>query len=181
VQAASSLLGKLGGEKDRWDRQVRELRAEMGSLPVGALLAAACVTYLGNASEDVRASTVRMWSDMLKVRADLLPCGCDVIGLPIMISLLRMCYRYAQAPSFNLLRFLSSESEQLQWKAQGLPADGLFMENAVMLQYGTLTPLVLDPGSQATAWLVKKLGGTQGSSVETVAQQVRFVVSTASV
>ena len=73
-----------------------------------------------------------------------------------------------------MLRFLSSESEQLQWKAQGLPADGLFMENAVMLQFGTLTPLVVDPGSQATAWLIKKLSGAQ-ATVESITQQVRLI------
>jgi dynein heavy chain 2 len=71
-----------------------------------------------------------------------------------------------------LLRFLSSESEQLQWKAQGLPADGLFMENAAILQHGTLTPLVVDPGAQAAAWLMKRLGEGGGSTVEQITPQV---------
>lgn len=30
-------------------------------------------------------------------------------------------------------RFLSSESEQLTWKSEGLPADDLSMENAVVI------------------------------------------------
>jgi hypothetical protein len=39
--------------------------------------------------------------------------------------------------SFELKRFLSSESEQLVWKSEGLPSDTLSMENAmVILQVG---------------------------------------------
>jgi hypothetical protein len=68
VQSASSLLGKLSGERGRWEQQTRELRAELDTLPVWALLAAACITYLGTASEDMRAATIRQWSATLKVR-----------------------------------------------------------------------------------------------------------------
>jgi len=34
---------------------------------------------------------------------------------------------------FDLRRFLSSEREQLQWKAEGLPSDDLSMENALII------------------------------------------------
>jgi len=38
----------------------------------------------------------------------------------------------------NLYRFLSTESEQLIWKSEGLPSDELSMENAVViLQVGS--------------------------------------------
>lgn len=34
---------------------------------------------------------------------------------------------------FSFTQFMSSESEMLKWKAEGLPSDGLSMENAVIL------------------------------------------------
>ena len=43
---------------------------------------------------------------------------------------------------------MSSESEMLRWKGEGLPADGLSMQNAVIILNSTRTPLVIDPSSQ---------------------------------
>ena len=41
---------------------------------------------------------------------------------------------------FDFKRFLASESEQLQWKMEGLPADQLSMENAcVLLQVSSMS------------------------------------------
>ena len=36
----------------------------------------------------------------------------------------------------------------LRWKGEGLPADGLSMQNAVIILNSTRTPLVIDPSSQ---------------------------------
>ena len=44
---------------------------------------------------------------------------------------------------FDFRRFMSTESEQLGWKAEGLPSDDLSMENAlVILKVGSFTALV---------------------------------------
>lgn len=34
---------------------------------------------------------------------------------------------------FDFRRFMSTESEQLGWKAEGLPSDDLSMENALVI------------------------------------------------
>ena len=45
---------------------------------------------------------------------------------------------------FDFKRFLASESEQLQWKMEGLPADQLSMENAcVLLQVSSTSVCML--------------------------------------
>ena len=75
-----------------------------------ALLAAGFITYMSAASEDVRQASLSKWQKMLGVT------------------------------SFDLRRFLSTESEQLIWKSEGLPSDDLSMENAlVILQVGSCT------------------------------------------
>ena len=72
-------------------------------MPQRALLAAAFVTYMSSAPEDVRQQCLKNWMDAV-----------DVSG-------------------FDLRRFLSTESEQLIWKSEGLPSDDLSMENAMVI------------------------------------------------
>ncbi len=38
-----------------------------------------------------------------------------------------------EVSGFDLRRFLSTESEQLIWKSEGLPSDDLSMENALVI------------------------------------------------
>ena len=66
-------------------------------------VAAGFITYLGNAPEDVRRATLQVW--------------CEATGLQ----------------GFDFRRFMSTESEQLVWKSEGLPSDDLSMENALMI------------------------------------------------
>ena len=44
---------------------------------------------------------------------------------------------------FDFKRFLASESEQLQWKVAGLPADQLSMENACVLLQVSSVPVCM--------------------------------------
>ena len=67
---------------------------------------------------------------------------------------------------------MSSESELLTWKAQGLSADRLSQENGVMIQSGILVPFIVDPNSQALEWLRQT-----NSSAEIVLQQDAKLVS----
>ena len=80
--------------------QVGELSDELKELPKRALLASAFITYLAQAPEDIRRNFMNSWSENLGVQ------------------------------NFDCRRFLSSESEQLIWKSEGLPSDELSMENA---------------------------------------------------
>lgn len=54
---------------------------------------------------------------------------------------------------YNFRTFLSSETQMLTWKKEGLPADTLSVENAIMIVSTEKTPLIIDPATQATEWL----------------------------
>lgn len=54
LKQAQMLLGKLSGEKDRWEEQIAKLSHDLDMLPVNTLLSAAFITYLTSESEDVR-------------------------------------------------------------------------------------------------------------------------------
>lgn len=83
--------------------KVGELSDELKELPKRALLASAFITYLAQAPEDVRRNFMNTWSEALGVQ------------------------------HFDCRRFLSTESEQLIWKSEGLPSDELSMENALVI------------------------------------------------
>ena len=138
ITAAENLVGKLEGEHRRWSDQVGELTNELKQLPWKGLLAAAFITYLSKSPEDERRSKLAEWLE------------------------------YTGLESFNLRHFLSTESEQLKWKAEGLPSDDVSMENALMILQGELVPFIIDPSQRATEWLKTHLKDTR---LEVVNQQ----------
>ena len=80
-----------------------ELDTDLKTLPLRVLLAAGFITYMSSAPEDMRHNALHDWMNNLGVQ------------------------------SFELRRFLSTESEQLIWKSEGLPSDDLSMENAMVI------------------------------------------------
>ena len=104
VNQLSSELTMLFVQLIFFSGQVNQLSSELTMLPKFALLAAAFISYLSGASEDVRQRKLTEW--------------CEKLNVP---------------PPFDFCRFLSTESEQLQWKAEGLPSDSLSIENALVI------------------------------------------------
>lgn len=75
----------------------------MALVPAKALVSSAYLTYLGSENESIRERTLRDWLTAVKIS------------------------------DYNFKNFLSSEAQMLTWKKEGLPADGLSMENGVMI------------------------------------------------
>jgi len=140
LESAQSLIGKLSGEKGRWATRQKSIETEVALVPNTGLLAAAFITYLGGANESRRAETMAEWKNVVKVG------------------------------NFKFTHFMCNESELLKWKSEGLPADDLSIENAIILLNSTKTPLIIDPSTQATEWLKHHLKET-GSQVDILNQQ----------
>jgi len=99
----------------------------MSLVPVRSLISSGYLTYTGSQNETVREKTILDWSSALKVT------------------------------DYNFRTFLSSETQMLTWKKEGLPADQLSVENAIMITNTELTPLIIDPATQASEWLKTNL------------------------
>ncbi|XP_008299945.1 cytoplasmic dynein 2 heavy chain 1 [Stegastes partitus] len=127
ITAAQQLVSQLDGEHTRWNAQMSEIKNELDTLPIRALLAAAFITYLSAASEDRRRHCLETWMAQSGLQ------------------------------KFDLRSFLCSESEQLIWKSQGLPSDDLSMENALVILQSVACPFLIDPSSRATEWLCTHL------------------------
>jgi len=144
LAGAQELLSKLGGEKVRWDSQTQVLDDQLTSLQKMSLIAAAFTTYLGAYPEDQRQRQVKKWCEMLNVS------------------------------TFEFQQFMRNESELLQYKSEGLPADELSIQNSIVILEAPQTPLIIDPASQAVEWLKEHLS-QQGTTVEvTTAADERF-------
>uniref|UniRef100_A0A8C9YHS7 Cytoplasmic dynein 2 heavy chain 1 n=1 Tax=Sander lucioperca TaxID=283035 RepID=A0A8C9YHS7_SANLU len=124
ITAAQQLISQLDREHTRWNAQVMsEIKNELDTLPMRAMLAAAFITYLSAAPEDRRRHCQETWMAQSGLQ------------------------------KFDLRSFLCSESEQLIWKSQGLPSDDLSMENALVILQSVSCPFLIDPSSRATEWL----------------------------
>uniref|UniRef100_A0A8C5PRQ6 Dynein cytoplasmic 2 heavy chain 1 n=1 Tax=Leptobrachium leishanense TaxID=445787 RepID=A0A8C5PRQ6_9ANUR len=119
-------------------QRVVEITEELNTLPKRAQLAAAFITYISAAPEDQRKDSLDQWMKS--------------VGLE----------------TFDLRRFLSTESEQLIWKSEGLPSDELSIENALVILQSQVCPFLIDPSSQATEWLKCHL---KESRLEVINQQ----------
>ena len=111
------MLSQLSGENERWKKQIISLEQELALVPVKSLLSSAYIPYLGNANESMREKVLHEWLSMIRLS------------------------------EFNFRTFLSTESQLLTWKKEGLPADTLSMENAIMILNSNRTPLIIDPAT----------------------------------
>jgi dynein heavy chain 2 len=102
-------------------------------VPVNSLLSSACITYLGGQNENTRDINLKSWCSALRI------------------------------DGFNIRGFLATEAQLLTFKKEGLPADNLSMENAIMILNAVRTPLIIDPATQATNWLKKSLSQSKES------------------
>ncbi|OQS05963.1 dynein heavy chain [Thraustotheca clavata] len=148
LQKAQGLLGKLGGEQTRWSAQVKDLEHRVVELPLKLLMASGFTTFLGQCSEDKRASIAKGWDESI------------------------------DSPTiFDYRKLMSSESEMLTWKSLGLPADNLSMENGLIVHYTRdRCPFIIDPANAATGWLQAHLAKDATRPLSVVqSQEARFV------
>ena len=127
IKSAQLLLGKLEGEGKRWENQIKEIKESLDSLPKNSLISSAFVTYLGEHPEDIRHQMIKKWSENNHIN------------------------------NFNLRKVISTDKEQLLWRAEGLPYDELSVDNAIIIKMSDTYPLIIDPSSQALSWLTKHL------------------------
>jgi len=156
--AAQEMLGKLAGERTRWDTMMAELNGQVGAMAGSALMSAGFLVYLADESEQVRKDILEEWQGAF-VQGGLLTGKGAKVGQP---------------GGFSMQTFLSTEGELLRWKGQGLPTDKLSSENAIVILNAHYTPLIIDPSSQATEWLTSNLQAAGSNTEILVPHEHRF-------
>ena len=133
---AQSLLDKLSGERNRWSDQCTTLANSLNTIIYSAILGAAAVTLLPAQSEDIRAQLLEQWK--------------------------LLCNQ----PTFDIQSFLSSETQILTHRANGLPSDNLSTHNALSILHTVQVPLIVDSNGSATEWLRNTLMSQANTVVE---------------
>ncbi|KAK6637824.1 hypothetical protein RUM44_008246 [Polyplax serrata] len=123
MASAQELLAKLEDEYERWTCQLEELTNAVNLLPRNTLLGSAFLSYLSDSPEDVRRDKLQEWEKKLG------------------------------GTKFSLMEFLASEQDRLKWITEGLSADRMSYENAVVILESWLHPFLIDPTGMAANWL----------------------------
>jgi dynein heavy chain 1 len=132
IDRAESLLNSLGHESERWAKSSETFQTIMRSLVGDGLLMAAFLTYTGFFDFHSRSIMMSKWKKTLE-------------SLDIEFR-----------PDLGFVESLSTASQRLTWKSEGLPGDDLSLENGVILDHATRFPLVIDPSGQAISFIMKK-------------------------
>lgn len=127
---AEKLIGSLGDERGRWRACADELSLKLDFILGDVLICAGIMAYLGPCSKLYRDQCVLEWSKACKSRGIAISENLKlsaVIGEPVTIQ---------------------------SWTSMHqLPNDAFSIDNAVMQQFATRCPLMIDPQGQASKWI----------------------------
>lgn len=129
LQRAESLISSLGGEKQRWTDAAENLQTIFDHLAGDILVSAAVIAYLGPFSFEHRKQTYLEWHKF-------------ILNLNIPCS-----------PHYQFVDILGTEINIQGWTLAGLPRDIFSAENALIMENSTRPSLLIDPQSQANAWI----------------------------
>jgi dynein heavy chain len=129
LERAETLLGSLGGERDRWISAAGELQLIYDCLPGDILISCGLIAYLSSLTSDYRNKCVNEWHEM-----------CVELDIP-------------QSKAFNFIAILGTEMKIQNWNMAGLPHDTFSIENAIIMDNSTRYSLFIDPQNQANKWI----------------------------
>jgi dynein heavy chain len=129
LERAQTLLGGLGGEKQRWTDVVKVLDGELYNLTGDVLISAGVIAYLGAFTKGYRNETIKRWGDSLsKLKV---PCSETIL----------------------ISKCLGDPIKIRDWIIAGLPTDQFSIDNAIIVTNARRWPLMIDPQGQANKWV----------------------------
>ncbi|KAJ3056563.1 Dynein heavy chain 2, axonemal [Rhizophlyctis rosea] len=130
LSRAEQLVSGLSGERERWEKSIKNYEEAFRYLPGDCLLAAAFLSYAGPFNSTYRQMLVStVWLAQIKV-----------LEIPF-------------SPEFAFDVFIGKPTDIRDWNLQGLPSDAFSAENGIIVTRGRRWPLMVDPQGQANTWI----------------------------
>jgi len=124
VFSANNLIGKLTGERIRWGISSENFKTVLQELPFRTVIAAGFLTFLGKEGETTRNAKLEKWSEVLNL-----------------------------TPKVEILRLMSTESQNLNFKNEGISGDNLSLENIISIKNSQQLSFIIDPNLNCFTWL----------------------------
>ncbi|XP_078119766.1 dynein axonemal heavy chain 8-like [Sander vitreus] len=133
MQAASTLIDGLSGEKIRWIEQSKEFKSQINRLVGDVLQLTGFLSYCGPFNQSFREMLLKdIWEKELRR------------------------HKIPFTENLNLISALVDPPTISEWNLQGLPGDDLSVQNGIIVTKATRYPLLIDPQTQGKAWIKQK-------------------------
>merc|ERR1719473_2136298 len=133
MQQASDLIGGLAGERVRWTEDSNNFADIKRRLVGDCAVACAFVSYCGPFNQDYRKLCI-----VEKFTGD-----CKRRKVPVTENL-------------DVIDFLVDQGTIGDWNIEGLPTDGLSIQNGILVTKSSRYPLLIDPQGQAIGWISRR-------------------------
>eukprot|EP00501_MAST-03F_sp_TOSAG23-6_P000341 GSMAST32.ASY1.ANO1.348.1 assembled CDS len=130
LSLATRLTSGLSDEKDRWSKDVENLKQSALSLVGDCILGAAFVSYIGAFDGPFRE---------ILLKQKWLP---DLLSRDIPLT-----------ENISPVNILSTAAVRAEWSQQGLKADQMSLQNGAIITNCQRWPLLIDPQMQGISWL----------------------------
>ncbi|XP_055862272.1 dynein axonemal heavy chain 8-like isoform X3 [Biomphalaria glabrata] len=129
MEAATALIGGLGGEQARWSSQSQEFRNQIICLTGDVLICTGFLSYAGPFNQMFRNKLITTWCAELNARK-----------IPF-------------TKTINIVDSLVDTTTIAEWNVEGLPSDDLSVQNGIITTMATRYPLLIDPQHQGKTWI----------------------------
>ena len=130
-ERSEKLLGSLSSEQTRWEDERKNFTKQITTVVGDCLLSGGFLSFNGYFDDYNRRQVILpKWMKALKER------------------------KVAFKKHLSLQEYLSKPGDRLDWQANGLPPDELYVENAIILSRFQRYPLMIDPSGMAVSFLM---------------------------
>ncbi|KFG33497.1 putative dynein gamma chain, flagellar outer arm, partial [Toxoplasma gondii GAB2-2007-GAL-DOM2] len=136
MDQANKLINGLAGEKTRWTEDSNTFAERRKKLVGDITVVAGFVSYCGPFNAEYR----------MRMRKECFGAMCKRQGIPA-------------SEDVNIVEVLVDQGTIGEWNLQGLPADELSVQNAILVTRSSRYALMVDPQGQALNWIKKKEEG----------------------